>query len=598
MMKKLICLLLGITLLTGLFLPADAESQSIASGGGTGGAWELTADGTLTFSGNYILHYADQTKDPWYPYLQQITRVVIGGTIDKIPADAFCNYPQLEAVEVAHSLSVSIGDDAFSNCVALKYVDLGSNVKEIGASAFYGCSSLETVFLPPFSYPYSIGDHAFSCCEKLRQISIPGEVTLGSYVFVGCPELTAVYINESSSLYGFKAEEDSFYGVTAHVLYPPYDYPAQYLMKDYGGELTWTEATEGVCGAAARWHYDAVQKLLTVTGTGSLFSYISGHETPWGSFHDEILKIRVENGITQIPSYSFEYCKSATEVVLPETLISIDLNAFNDCTALNNLLLPATLRSIGDSRFNYTYSFIRCPSLTDVYYLGTEEEWLGITNADKVENLEVEMIMHFLTPHSKAPTCTENGIATYFTFEEGSAYPGLYDEEKKPIFQPVAVPALGHRYQSGLCTHCGEAEPGVTLSGTVNQDMTLELWNKTGDRMICTVTAADGKYTLENVTPGSYLLKATKPGYVTRMYPLTAETEAAAPAVTICRAGDVTGDGKINVLDVSRLYAHVRGTDPLEGYGLSCADLNGDGRCNILDAARAYTHVRGADILY
>ena len=55
MMKKVICLLLGITLLMGLFLSADAESQCIASGGGTGGAWELSADGTLTFSGNYIL---------------------------------------------------------------------------------------------------------------------------------------------------------------------------------------------------------------------------------------------------------------------------------------------------------------------------------------------------------------------------------------------------------------------------------------------------------------------------------------------------------------------------------------------------------------
>lgn len=522
--------------------------------------------------------------------------MVIGGTVDSIPADAFCNYSQLEAVEVAHSLSIRIGDDAFSNCVSLKYVDLGSNVREIGASAFYGCSSLEAVFLPPFSYPCSIGDHAFSCCEKLRQISIPGEITLGSYVFVGCPELTDVYINESSSLYSFKAEEDSFYGVTAQVLYPPYDYPAQYLMKDYGGKLTWTQAYEGVCGAAAKWHYDPQQKLLTVTGTGSLFSYISGHETPWGSFHDEILRIRVEDGITEIPSYSFEFCKSAVEVVLPDTLRSMDLNAFNDCAALTQLLLPGSLCSIGETGFNYTYSFIRCPALTDVYYLGTEEEWLSITNADKVENLEAEMAMHFLTAHSKAPTCTEAGIATYYTFQNTSAYSGIYNEEKQPISGPVTVPATGHSYEKGFCILCGAKEPGVTLSGTVNQDMTLELWNETGDRMICTATALDGSYTLENVEPGHYILKATKPGFVTRMYPV--ETGAAAPEVILCRAGDVTGDGKINVLDVSRLYAHVRGTNPLEGYGLSCADLNGDSRCNILDAARAYAHARGADPLY
>ena len=59
--------------------------------------------------------------------------------------------------------------------------------------------------------------------------------------------------------------------------------------------------------------------------------------------------------------------------------------------------------------------------------------------------------------------------------------------------------------------------------------------------------------------------------------------------------GDVNGDGKVNTMDVSRLYAHVRGTNPLSDEQLANADVNGDGKINTMDVSRLYAHVRGTN---
>ena len=75
-------------------------------------------------------------------------------------------------------------------------------------------------------------------------------------------------------------------------------------------------------------------------------------------------------------------------------------------------------------------------------------------------------------------------------------------------------------------------------------------------------------------------------------------TPAATGQCTTCGekevlAGDVTGDGKLNVSDVSRLYAHIRNTRPMtNANALLAADVNGDGKINIADTSKLYALVR------
>jgi hypothetical protein len=58
--------------------------------------------------------------------------------------------------------------------------------------------------------------------------------------------------------------------------------------------------------------------------------------------------------------------------------------------------------------------------------------------------------------------------------------------------------------------------------------------------------------------------------------------------------GDITGDGKLNIGDVARIYAHIKGGTKLTDYALACADMNGDGKINIGDTGRAYAILKSA----
>ena len=62
--------------------------------------------------------------------------------------------------------------------------------------------------------------------------------------------------------------------------------------------------------------------------------------------------------------------------------------------------------------------------------------------------------------------------------------------------------------------------------------------------------------------------------------------------------GDVNGDGKVNISDVARLYAHIKNTAPIQDEAmLRSADITGEGTVNIGDVAKLYGHVRGTNPL-
>jgi hypothetical protein len=63
--------------------------------------------------------------------------------------------------------------------------------------------------------------------------------------------------------------------------------------------------------------------------------------------------------------------------------------------------------------------------------------------------------------------------------------------------------------------------------------------------------------------------------------------------VTQALIGDVSGDGKVNIQDVSKLYAHVRGSNIITAPStLTRCDFSGDGKVNIQDVSKLYASVK------
>ncbi len=191
-----------------------------------------------------------------------------------------------------------------------------------------------------------------------------------------------------------------------------------------------------------------VDGTLIIEGEGEITHAYSGSSYPWGDYSDVITKVVVGSGITKIPTYTFERQKNIESITLPDTLEKMDCYAFTYCEKLNNLLIPASLTYIAPNA-----SLNHVDALTDIYYLGTEEEWNNIENVSTLDRtLEgVKLNKHFLEFHEDSATCTEKGVQAYYAFDEGSVYEYYFDSDRNRIYELAETPAKGHSWADATC---------------------------------------------------------------------------------------------------------------------------------------------------
>ena len=138
----------------------------------------------------------------------------------------------------------------------------------------------------------------------------------------------------------------------------------------------------------------------------------------------------------------------------------------------------------------------------------------------------------------------------------------------------------------GTVTSYGDKTAPVTLK--LQAEDTVQTLSITGNR---------GEYCFEQVLPGSYTLTVSKEGHVAREYAITVEA-GTEQDVKIHLIGDVTGDGRVNVADTSKVYSHVKGTALLTDYAFACADVDGNGKINVADTSKVYSHAKGTKPLW
>ena len=98
-------------------------------------------------------------------------------------------------VKIPDGINV-INEGVFKNCSNIKSLQLSSTI-EIGANAFYGCTSLLSLDL--VSSIESIGDSAFYGCTQLRSVYSQNAVppVLGSNVFDACDGDLKIFVSET-----------------------------------------------------------------------------------------------------------------------------------------------------------------------------------------------------------------------------------------------------------------------------------------------------------------------------------------------------------------------------------------------------------------
>lgn len=114
---------------------------------------------------------------------------------------AFLNCSSLAEVNLPGQLLIQ--ESVFFGCTGLKKFDF-SGVKSIGKTAFYDCSSLESVELP--ATVTAINDGTFQNCSSLTSLKIPETVkTIGANAFTGCKNLKELEIADGVTSIGKNA---------------------------------------------------------------------------------------------------------------------------------------------------------------------------------------------------------------------------------------------------------------------------------------------------------------------------------------------------------------------------------------------------------
>ena len=358
-------------------------------------------------------------------------------TITTSPFEVAGIQKQVHKIVVEEGVTI-IGGLTFFDLVNMTEIDLPSSLLEIHGEAFYGCSSLAAITIP--ENVSVIGPNAFYSCSNLKTVTFEGNA----------PEVSgySYWFDFYSSSPPFKTFGDAFYRSDRV-------WTAEKMAALGSNMLTWHDLNvinSGTCGENAFWSY-STNNVLTITGSGELEAYRSGNETPWSAYNSEIIEVVVKEGITKIPSYTFEYMSHMQSVRLPDTLSILECNAFNNCSNLESVTIPASLTSFGQNVY-----FNRCNLLSDIFYVGSESEWQQIENYQDCRRYDGDVSYHFLVINEGRPsTCTETGIGSYYTFDDPNNT-AIYSLDKKLLTSLPVLPLQNHDLtkNDGLPASCTE----------------------------------------------------------------------------------------------------------------------------------------------
>ena len=257
---------------------------------------------------------------------ETVTELTVGKNVREIGASAFAGCTNMTAVTFAENGTVAVmGAGAFKNCTALTAFVLPANVQHLSASLFEGCTALTAVTL--HGRLQSIGDNAFLSCDELQYKTENGMRFLGTadndcFVLAGVEKtVTAVEIPATVKI----VASGAFSGCTA---------------------LSAVVLPEGVISLGA-YAFSGCASLNSVTLPDTLTKI--GDNAFWAC--TALVSLTLPDHVTEIGAYAFKNCSNLSALVLPDDLRSIGEFAFIG-TALTEIVLPASLETLGACAFS------------------------------------------------------------------------------------------------------------------------------------------------------------------------------------------------------------------------------------------------------
>ncbi|MGI5928899.1 leucine-rich repeat protein [Pseudoflavonifractor sp.] len=279
-------------------LDAENKTLTIAVSGDMPEGAEAVFEGYFVMQdsegsrGTYSSVYASNIQD-------NVTKVVLGDGFTGIAGVTFSSWRTLTEVVLPESLT-SIGDSAFSSCTGLVSIDL-SNVKTIGASAFYGAfdaaADVDIVLDGA-----AVGNTAFRKAN-IDTLVATDLTAVGNQAFIQCPTLTEVTFSvaDGAELYA----EGAFF---------------------YQNKALTKATVSGECMEKNIFRECTALTDVTLTGMTAI--------GPYAFYQDTALKtVTLPEGVTSIGNMAFKGAGLET-INIPASLDRIEQEAFMNCASL------------------------------------------------------------------------------------------------------------------------------------------------------------------------------------------------------------------------------------------------------------------------
>lgn len=566
-------------------------------------------EGSLDVPDSVILN--DQTysvtgiDDETFAYCEGLTNIHIGNNVTHIGKSAFKGCTGLSCLEIPSSVT-NIGESAFEGCTSLTSLDISARITIINNNTFAGCKGLTNVTIPssvtildswafssctslssvtiPASVNY-IGQDAFSNCTALSGIVIPASVTyIGHHAFENCKSLTDILIPASvTTIYYFAFSGcTSLTSIVVDGNNPSYDSRNNCnaiirkndnaLLAGCVNSVIPSNVTR-ICAGAFSGHtgLTSIEMPISVTSIDTeAFSRCTG-----------LTRVYIPTQVTTIGDYAFSGCKGLTSIWIPASVKSIGKSAFSGCSGLTSIEIPASVTSIGSFAFsgNTSLTSFVIDENNPVYDSRDNCNAIILTSSNTlIAGFSITVIPNTVTSIGDYAFQQCNGL-------ERISIPSSVTRIGRQAFYSCV--ALGSVKIPSSVTYIGESAFSqctglkiVEIPATINSISSGAFSDCTGlEDLTCFATTPPQLNTwgfLRSYQATLHIPLESQDAYAAHTY--WSKFARIVPFIG-AGPGDINGDGKLSISDVTNLIDMLLRSDEQPGY----ADVNGDGVVTIGD---------------